>query len=137
LGADITVTRSKPIYLEFLNRAVNKGAGFEALCRALSIPTTATAAFGDAYNDIEMLRVAGTAIVVNNGVAEAKAAADLICPSNEDDGVAQVLEKWLANAVRPPAPYPQAMPQNEALPFAEAETAQGLTPAVGATRGDR
>jgi len=92
---ELTLTRSKPIYLEFLHPSVDKGEGFKALCNALEIPLEETAAFGDAYNDIEMLQAAGTAVAVENAIAEVKAIADVICPSNNDDGVAQVLEQWL------------------------------------------
>jgi Cof subfamily protein (haloacid dehalogenase superfamily) len=93
---EVTVTRSKPIYLEFLHPAVNKGAGFKALCDKLHIPLERTAAFGDSYNDIEMLQLAGQSVAMENGLDAAKNVAKQICPSNEDDGVAQVLEQWIA-----------------------------------------
>ncbi len=92
---ELTVTRSKPMYLEFLHPTVDKGAGLEALCRALEIPLEATAAFGDSYNDVEMLQAAGESIAVENAVPEVKAVAQRICPANAEDGVAQVLEEWL------------------------------------------
>jgi Cof subfamily protein (haloacid dehalogenase superfamily) len=94
-GDAVTVTRSKPIYLEFLHPSVNKGAGFEALCRHLEIPLEQTAAFGDSFNDIEMLQLAGESIAVENAIPEVKAIVQRICPSNEENGVAQVLEAWL------------------------------------------
>ncbi|MDF2439113.1 MAG: hypothetical protein JWN98_97 [Abditibacteriota bacterium] len=97
-GAELTITRSKPIYLEFLHPTVNKGEGFRALCRHLKVPLHATAAFGDAYNDREMLSAVGMAVVVENGIDEIKALAGRICASNEEDGVAQVLEEWLGAA---------------------------------------
>jgi hydroxymethylpyrimidine pyrophosphatase-like HAD family hydrolase len=50
-----------------------------------------TAAFGDDYNDKEMLRDCGVGIAVANAIEEVKAVADYICDSNENDGVA----KWL------------------------------------------
>jgi len=94
-GSQLTLTRSKPIYLEFLHPSVDKGEGFKALCKALDIALEDTAAFGDAFNDIEMLQAAGMAVAVENAIPEVKAIADRICPSNEDDGVAQILEEWL------------------------------------------
>jgi Cof subfamily protein (haloacid dehalogenase superfamily) len=96
-GAELMLTRSKPIYLEFLHPTVNKGEGFKALCRHLDIPLSATAAFGDGYNDREMLQACGYAVVVYNGIEEIKALATLVCASNEEDGVAQVLEDWLSS----------------------------------------
>jgi Cof subfamily protein (haloacid dehalogenase superfamily) len=99
-GDEVTVTRSKPIYLEFLHPGVNKGAGFEALCRRLEVPLQQTAAFGDSFNDIEMLQLAGESIAVENAIPEVKAVATRICPSNAEDGVAQVLEAWLQEDTR-------------------------------------
>lgn len=95
-GHELFVTRSRPIYLEFLSLGVDKGRGLAELCKYLRIPMSRVAAFGDAYNDTEMLQLVGHAVVMENGVQAAKAVADEVCPSNEEDGVAQVLERWLA-----------------------------------------
>jgi Cof subfamily protein (haloacid dehalogenase superfamily) len=95
-GEQLTLTRSRPIYLEFLHRSVNKGEGFKALCHALDVPLETTAAFGDAYNDLEMLQAAGTSFAVENAVPEVKAVADRVIHSNQEEGVAQVLEELIA-----------------------------------------
>jgi len=92
---ELTVTRSRPIYLEFLNRSVDKGRGVSELCKYLQVPMHRVAAFGDAYNDTEMLQAAGYAVVMENAVQEVKRFGAEVCPSNEEDGVAQVLERWL------------------------------------------
>ncbi|HEX8834144.1 MAG TPA: HAD family hydrolase [Abditibacteriaceae bacterium] len=93
---ELTLTRSKPIYLELLHPKVNKGEGFKALCRELNIPLAETAAFGDAFNDLEMLEAAGTAFAVDNAIPEVKAIADRVLPPNSEDGVAQFLEEIAA-----------------------------------------
>lgn len=92
---ELTVTRSRPIYLEFLNRSVDKGRGLAELCKYLQLPMHRVAAFGDAYNDTEMLQAAGYAVVMENAVEEVKKFGAEVCPSNAEDGVAQVLERWL------------------------------------------
>ena len=51
------------------------------------------AAFGDDYNDIEMLRACGVGVAVANAIDEAKVAADYICDANDVDGVAKWLEE--------------------------------------------
>jgi Cof subfamily protein (haloacid dehalogenase superfamily) len=94
-GHELTVTRSKPSYLEILNPQVNKGEGFKALCKALDIPLEATAAFGDAPNDLEMLQACGTAIVVENADAEIRTVASRVIAPNHEEGVAQYLEELL------------------------------------------
>jgi Cof subfamily protein (haloacid dehalogenase superfamily) len=94
-GHELTITRSKPIFLEFLHPSVNKGEGFKALCAQLNIALEETAAFGDAYNDLEMLRATGHAVAMENAYDEVKGVAKEICPSNTKDGVAQTIERWL------------------------------------------
>ena len=50
-------------------------------------------AFGDDYNDVEMLRECGIGVAMTNAIEEAKAVADYICESNNDDGVAKWIEE--------------------------------------------
>jgi len=52
-------------------------------------------AFGDDWNDIELLRNCGTGIAVANALNEAKAVADYVCASNDEDGVAKWLEEYV------------------------------------------
>jgi Cof subfamily protein (haloacid dehalogenase superfamily) len=72
---------------------VDKGSGLRKLSSALRIPMEAVMAFGDAGNDIPMLREAGIGICMGNGSREAKEAADYITASNNEDGVAAVIEQ--------------------------------------------
>jgi hydroxymethylpyrimidine pyrophosphatase-like HAD family hydrolase len=51
------------------------------------------AAFGDDYNDVEMLRVCGIGVGVTNAIEEVRGVADCICDTNESDGVAKLLEE--------------------------------------------
>lgn len=71
---------------------VEKGAALKGLCERLHIPLSKTVAFGDDWNDISLLRTAGTGVAVGNALPEVKAAADEICADNEDDGPARWLE---------------------------------------------
>jgi Cof subfamily protein (haloacid dehalogenase superfamily) len=57
-----------------------------------AIPVSMIAAFGDDFNDIEMLRNCGVGVAVANALDEAKAAADYICDTNNKDGPA----RWIA-----------------------------------------
>ena len=74
---------------------VNKGAAAQWLCDRLGIDPEETAAFGDATNDVELLRFAGRAVAMSNATPDAMAEADEVAPRNTEDGVAQVLERWL------------------------------------------
>ena len=63
------------------------------LSKITDIPPHDIIAFGDDFNDIEMLEKCGVGVAVDNAVADAKSAADFICDTNENDGVAQFIEK--------------------------------------------
>ena len=65
------------------------------LCAVLGIPVEKSMAFGDGLNDMSMIRDAGVGVAMANAVPEVRAAADRIAPSNDEDGVAQVIEALL------------------------------------------
>ncbi|MBR5402430.1 MAG: ATP-dependent sacrificial sulfur transferase LarE [Treponema sp.] len=70
-----------------------KEKAIEALCKYLDVPVSKVAAFGDDFNDIGMLKLCGKGIATDNAIAEVKQAADEVCLSNEEDGVAKWMEK--------------------------------------------
>jgi Cof subfamily protein (haloacid dehalogenase superfamily) len=89
-------TLSGAPFVEVMAEGVTKATGLAQLCAGLGIDPTAVLAFGDALNDVEMLRWAGRAVAMANAEPEALAAADEVTASNADDGVAVVLECVLA-----------------------------------------
>jgi len=70
-----------------------KWNGIQFLSEYFSISTAEIATFGDDVNDIEMLRGCGVGVAVANAVDEVIAAADFICDTNDNDGVAKWIEK--------------------------------------------
>lgn len=89
----IHVYRSRPTYLELASIKVSKASGMELIMRAKGGQGGAMA-FGDNYNDIEMLRMAEVGIAVDNAIQEAKDAADETTAAGKEDGVARALEKY-------------------------------------------
>jgi HAD superfamily hydrolase (TIGR01484 family) len=77
---------------------VTKAAVLAAHCEGLQVAAEHVWAFGDMPNDVPMLTWAGTSFAVADGHPDARAAADRVCPSNDDDGVAYVLERILETA---------------------------------------
>jgi Cof subfamily protein (haloacid dehalogenase superfamily) len=73
----------------------SKAAALAWVAERAGVDPSEAAAFGDMPNDIEMLRWAGHAVAVANAHPLVKAVADEITASNQDEGVAQVLERWL------------------------------------------
>ena len=83
------------VYLEILDSESNKGNALEYLCEYYNIPLENTLAFGDEDNDIEMLKIAGVGVAMGNANENALAAAKYKTLTNEEDGVADFIEKYL------------------------------------------
>ena len=90
------ISKSLPYFLEFAAPDVTKASGLDFLARRLGFTPERTIAFGDGENDVELLEWADFAVAVENAHERVKAVADFVCPSVEDEGVAQVLEAYLA-----------------------------------------
>ena len=91
-GADVETCFSSTYYYEVNAAGVSKGAALAAFCAARGIPLEATMAFGDNENDISMIRTAGIGVAMGNAVDVLKQAADLVTSSNDDHGIARVLD---------------------------------------------
>ena len=98
LPAELAVVQTAAFYLEVIPRAIDKGRGLVQICRALGLRPAEVIAFGDAENDIPMLRAAGVGVAMGNADPAVKAAADMVTLSNNEDGIAYALEKLLAEA---------------------------------------
>ncbi|HEY6932878.1 MAG TPA: HAD-IIB family hydrolase, partial [Marmoricola sp.] len=97
LGLDgFEATHSGAPFVEVLPRGVSKAWGLARLCEHLGLDPAEVVAFGDAPNDAEMLAWAGCGVAVANAAPESRAAADEVTASNDEDGVAMVLERLLA-----------------------------------------
>ncbi len=90
-----SISRSADIYLEFLNPNINKGKGVIAVANHLGIKAEEIIAFGDAENDKYMLEIAGVGVAMGNAYKEVKQIADFVTSSNNEDGVAIALEKYV------------------------------------------
>lgn len=83
-------------WLEGVNPKVNKGVSMQEVASSYGVSIQEVVAFGDEWNDLEMLAMAGLGVAMGNGCQEAKAIADLIAPTNDEEGVAKVLEEIFA-----------------------------------------
>jgi Cof subfamily protein (haloacid dehalogenase superfamily) len=92
LDLDINLTYSAPHYLEITRHGVTKGAALTNLARFLGIPLEQVAAVGDGENDISMFEVAGMSIAMGNAAPQIQQAADLVAPSNDEDGLVWALK---------------------------------------------
>jgi Cof subfamily protein (haloacid dehalogenase superfamily) len=90
------ISKSLPYFLEFASPDVTKAAGLDFLAEHVGFTSELTVAFGDGENDIELVGWAGYGVAVANADERVKEAANVVCPSVDDEGVAQVLEAFLA-----------------------------------------
>lgn len=96
LGDRAAVTHSGAPYVEVCAPGVSKAAALADLCLGLDCTAADVAAFGDMPNDLPMLIWAGRAIAVANAHPSVLAVAHHVTASNDDDGVAEVIEDWIA-----------------------------------------
>jgi Cof subfamily protein (haloacid dehalogenase superfamily) len=94
-GGRLYISKSLPYFLEFASPDVTKAAGLEFLAEHLGFARERTLAFGDGENDIELVDWAGYGVAVENAHDLVKEVADFVCPSVDEEGVAQVLEAYL------------------------------------------
>ncbi|MFC8451509.1 HAD family hydrolase [Kitasatospora sp. NPDC057223] len=102
-AGEVTVTHSGEGLVELLPAGVSKASGLAAAAALLGFKSADTIAFGDMPNDIPMLEWAGHGVAMGNAHAELRRRADETAPSNEEDGVAVVLERLFPPAAGPPA----------------------------------
>ncbi|MCL2286566.1 MAG: HAD family hydrolase [Firmicutes bacterium] len=89
--------------LMVMNKLACKYQGVKEVSAYFGLTPADVIAFGDDINDIEMLKNCGIGVAVANAIDEVKAAADFVCESNENDGVA----KWLEEKIYPLISHPR------------------------------
>jgi len=90
---NIELCHTTPIFIEYMPSNTNKGSGLARLMNLLDIKKEEIIAFGDGNNDIEFFQNAGWPVAMANACEELKPYARLTTKSNEEDGVAELLEK--------------------------------------------
>jgi len=92
------ISKSLPYFLEFAHPDVSKGAGLAFVAERLGFGPEETVACGDGENDRELLDWAGFGVAVANAHPDILARADLVVPSVEEEGVALLMETYLASS---------------------------------------
>lgn len=95
LGKNFSVYRSEPYFLEILPKGIDKAQSLERLLEVIGFTREEMIACGDGYNDLSMIQYAGLGVAMENAVFPVRKAADYITDSNNDDGVAKVVEKFM------------------------------------------
>lgn len=115
LNGEIYFAKTSWTWIEGIRAGVHKAHAMRTVARRFGIPLEAVVAFGDEWNDVEMLQEAGLGIAMENASELAKAAADYVAPPNDEEGVARMLEEIFADILavtgyRRPSPLSVFMP---------------------------
>ena len=94
---NFTVLRPSSGTLEIQAKGVNKGSSLKILGEKLGIKRDEMIAIGDSGNDIDMIKYAGLGVAMGNAHEKVKAIADYVTYTNEEDGLAHVIEKFILN----------------------------------------
>jgi len=89
------VYRSAGFFLECVPPGIDKAHSLERLFELTGIRREEVIACGDGYNDQSMIRFAGLGVAMANAPKDIQDSADYITYSNEEDGVAHVVEKFI------------------------------------------
>lgn len=92
-----SITTSKPFFLEIMQLGIDKAASLARLAQRLGIDAQEIIAVGNAHNDLTMIEYAGLGVWVDNVTPEIRHKADVIVASNNNDGVAEVIERYILN----------------------------------------
>lgn len=92
---EATITSSFPHNLEIGGATTSKAEALLQMCSLLGVTADEMMAVGDSPNDMAMLSVAGLPVAVGNAMDEVKAIAKYVAPTNDEDGVADAVEKFV------------------------------------------
>lgn len=91
---DLAFMRSHSFIVEIMTKGIDKGLAVKWLCDKYGINTEDTISLGDSENDIAMIKTAGLGVAMANAMPKVKEVADYIADSNDNDGVAKVIQKF-------------------------------------------
>jgi Cof subfamily protein (haloacid dehalogenase superfamily) len=94
-GDHVSAARSQPYYLDVTHPQANKGAVLRYFSEHCHVPLERIATLGDQPNDVLMFTDAGLSIAMGNASEEVKRAADRVSESNDEDGFAIAIERFV------------------------------------------
>ncbi len=97
-GTHISAARSQPYYLDVTHPQANKGEVALSISRLLNIPAAEIATLGDMPNDVLMFKKSGVSIAMGNASPEVQASATYVTSTNEDEGFAKAIEKFVLSS---------------------------------------
>lgn len=90
------VFRSEPYFLELVPKGIDKAQSLAVLLKELGMTKDEMIAIGDGFNDLSMIKYAGMGVAMGNAQQVVKDNADFITLTNEEDGAAYAIEKFMS-----------------------------------------
>lgn len=94
-GHILNIYRSEPYFLELMPQNIDKAYSLSKLLEHLGLTNDQMISCGDGFNDLSMIQYAGMGVAMANAQEVVKKAADYITLSNDDHGVAHVIDKFM------------------------------------------
>lgn len=94
-GNVASIYRSEPFFIEIMPQNVDKAASLDKMLEAIGQTRENTICCGDGFNDISMIKYAGTGVAMGNAQQAVKEAADYITATNDEDGLVEVIRKFI------------------------------------------
>jgi NAD(P) transhydrogenase subunit alpha len=92
-----SIYRSEPYFIEIMPKDVNKATSLDHMLEGMGLTRENAICCGDGYNDISMIEYAGTGVAMGNAQPAVKDAADYITGTNDEDGLVEVIDKFIMN----------------------------------------
>ena len=94
-GSEFHITRSEPFFVEAMNSDVDKAKAISRIIDILGIDRRDVIACGDGFNDASMIKYAAVGVAMANAQAAVKKVADFITSSNDEDGIVEVIDRFI------------------------------------------
>lgn len=94
-GDSLSIYRSEPFFIEIMPQNVDKAASLDRMLETVGLTIDDAICCGDGYNDITMIAYAGVGVAMANARDEVKAVADYVTKSNDEDGLVDVIDKFI------------------------------------------
>lgn len=91
----LSIYRSEPFFIEIMPKNVDKATSLDHMLVTVGLKREDAICCGDGYNDITMIAYAGVGVAMANAREEVKAVADYITKSNDEDGLVDVIDKYI------------------------------------------
>ncbi|MCE3203038.1 Cof-type HAD-IIB family hydrolase [Paenibacillus sonchi] len=91
----LEITNSSPTNLEINPLGINKASGIREVCKLLGLEMSQVVAVGDSLNDLAAIQQSGFGVAMGNAQEVVKQEADAVVATNNDDGIAEVIQKYI------------------------------------------